>query len=106
MLVRHRPDGALGVILRNPERDFGGQIGADRLVLKGAEVQLVGGRGARKDNVLGSGRYDVENKVLTIAIPYRGGSYDFVRDGDASDFYPRGKAPGRYAYVAPPALDD
>src|SRR6185503_13611425 len=36
----------------------------------------------------------------------RGGTYDFVRAADESDFYPRGKHPGRYAYLPPPQLDD
>ena len=39
-------------------------------------------------------------------FPNRGGTYDFRRDGDDSNFYPRGKKPQRYAYDAPPARDD
>ena len=31
---------------------------------------------------------------------------DFRREGDDSNFYPRGKKPRRYAYRAPPARDD
>ena len=39
-------------------------------------------------------------------FPSRGGSYDFKRDGDESEFYPRGKNPGRYAYGPPLHRDD
>ncbi len=44
------------------------------------------------------GTYDAENQVITLSFPSRGGSYDFRRDGDESEFYPRGKNPGRYSY--------
>jgi hypothetical protein len=45
--------------------------------------------------------------VITLNFPYRGGSYDFSLDDDPqSDFYPRGKTPGRYVYRVPPALGD
>jgi len=43
---------------------------------------------------------------MTLVFPSRGGSYDFVRDGDDSGFYPRGKRPGRYSYHSPLAFDD
>src|SRR5207247_110637 len=35
-----------------------------------------------------------------------GGTYDFKRDTDDSDFYERGKNRGRYVYHQPPALND
>jgi CubicO group peptidase (beta-lactamase class C family) len=44
--------------------------------------------------------------VITLYFPARGGTYDFTRDGDDSDFYPRGKNPARYVYRPPPARDD
>src|SRR6185295_3137997 len=31
LLVQERPDGTLGLVLRNPERDFGAWLGVDRL---------------------------------------------------------------------------
>lgn len=106
LLVQRRNDGSLGVILRNPERDYGAQIGADHLVLRDGDVDLVGGRGARSDTVLANGRYDAGRDALTLRFPGRGESYDFVRDDDHSDFYPRGRTPARYAYAPPPQLDD
>jgi CubicO group peptidase (beta-lactamase class C family) len=44
--------------------------------------------------------------VITLTFQSRGGAYDFRRDGDESDFYPRGKNPARYAYRPPIARDD
>jgi CubicO group peptidase (beta-lactamase class C family) len=44
--------------------------------------------------------------VITLAFPNRGGSYDFRREGDQSDFHPRGRKPGRYVYRSPLQRDD
>jgi CubicO group peptidase (beta-lactamase class C family) len=97
----------LGVILGNPERDIGSQAGVERLTLEGNVVKLLGKRrGQTEEREIASGSYDPENQRITLAFPDRGGSYDFRREGDESDFYPRGKTPGRYGYRAPPALDD
>lgn len=100
LLAQKQPDGSLGIVLRNPERDFGGQMGAERLTREGNVVKLIGKRRSA------AGTYDPESEVLTLAFPNRGGTYDFRREGDASDFYPRGKNPERYVYGAPPARDD
>ena len=106
LLVTPRPDGSLGAALFNPERDLGSIIGVKRLVRTANRVELWGGRGNR-DTVLLTGSFDSAQQVLAIDIPYRGGYYDFRRDTNAlSDFYPRGKTPGRYVYRVPPALDD
>ena len=70
-----------------------------------SRVKLMGKR-AGQEREVGVGTYDAENQVITLVFPGRGGSYDFRRDGDDSEFYPRGKNPGRYAYRPPPALDD
>jgi CubicO group peptidase (beta-lactamase class C family) len=106
LLTRPRPDGSLDAVLRNPERDIGTQLGVQRLVRDGEVVRLMGRRGDAPERELASGRYDPEREILTLVIPNRGGSYDFARDDDHSDFYPRGRTPGRYAYRRPPALDD
>lgn len=107
LLARKRPDGSLGVFLRNPERDFGAWLGVDRLVREGNAVKLIGKRpGQKVEGELAAGAYDADNGVITLNFPYRGGTYDFRRDDDQSDFYPRGKSPGRYVYHPPPARDD
>jgi CubicO group peptidase (beta-lactamase class C family) len=104
LLAQPRADGSLAVVLRNPERDWGTQIGARRLLRDGNRLQLMGARGDQPERELARGSYDPESQVITLTL--RGGSYDFTRAGDASDFYPRGREPGRYAYLPPPALDD
>ncbi|HWT12667.1 MAG TPA: serine hydrolase [Allosphingosinicella sp.] len=108
LLMRNRPDGSLDAVLRNPERDIGTQIGAGRLVRDGDAVRLMGRRGGATapERELAAGRYDPQSETFTLAFPTRGGTYEFVRDGDASDFYPRGRVPGRYVYRPPPPLDD
>jgi CubicO group peptidase (beta-lactamase class C family) len=100
-----RPDGSLNAILRNPEFDLGTQQGIERLAIDGARVRLIGKRRDQERDV-GVGAFDTENRVLTLVFPSRGGSYDFRRDGDDSEFYPRGRNPARYVYAPPPSLDD
>jgi CubicO group peptidase (beta-lactamase class C family) len=105
LLLEKRPDGSFGAILRNPERDLGTQQGVDRLTREGSVVKLMGKR-RDKEQEVATGTYDSENQVITLDFPGRGGAYDFRREGDESDFYPRGKNPGRYTYRAPLARDD
>lgn len=107
LMIAKRPDGSLGTLFRNPQRDLGNQIGAERLVREGNVVKLMGKRaGEKEDRVLSTGTFDPENEVLTLFFLNRGLSYDFLRDGDESDFYPRGKNPGRYVYNPPLSRDD
>jgi CubicO group peptidase (beta-lactamase class C family) len=107
LLAQKRPDGMVGALLRNPERDFGAWLGVERMVREGNAVKLMGKRPGQKDESEAvTGTYDPENRVITLGFPGRGGSYDFRREGDGSDFYPRGRNPARYSYRAPPARDD
>jgi len=110
LLARKRPDGTIGVFLRNPERDFGAWLGVDRIVREGHDgniVKLIGKRpGEKEEREAASGTYDADSEVITLFFPFRGGSYDFRRDGEDSDFYPRGKNPARYEYRPPLARDD
>ena len=107
LMVQKQPDGTLAAFMRNPERNIGVFYDVSRLVRNGDAVQLMGKRMGRKDEqVLLEGSYDGENDLLSIAFPSRGGTYDFRREGDQSDFYPRGRTPQRYSYRAPPARDD
>lgn len=105
LLLQPQADSTLAAILRNPEFDLGTQQGVERLTRDGNALKLIGKRGGKEQDVA-IGTYDAENQVITLAFPSRGGSYDFVRDGDDSAFYPRGKQPGRYTYRPPLALDD
>lgn len=107
LLARKRPDGSIGVFLRNPERDLGAWLGVDRLVRDGNVVKLLGKReGEEKERELAGGTYDAASGEITLTFPNRGRTYQFHRDGDESDFYPRGRHPGRYAYRPPLARDD
>lgn len=107
LLVRKRPDGTLGVILDNPERDWGARLGVESLVRDGNVVKLLGKREPEKEErAVVTGTYDPDRDVITLPFPSRGGTFDFSRDGDESDFYLRGKNPPRYAYRRPPMLDD
>jgi CubicO group peptidase (beta-lactamase class C family) len=106
LMLQKRPDGSLGAFLRNPERDWGAQIGAERLTRDGDVVKLLGKRPGQEERELASGTYDAESEVITLTFPSRGGTYDFRRDDEQSDFYPRGKNPGRYVYHPPLAIDD
>ena len=86
LLARKRPDGSFGVFLRNPERDFGGWLGVDRLVREGNAVKLIGKRpGQKAEGDLAAGTYEADNDVITVTFPNRGGTYDFRRDDDQSD---------------------
>lgn len=107
LLLQKQADGSLSALLRNPERDYGSWLGVDRFVSDGNVVKLMGKRRGQKEaGEAAVGRYDPENDVITLAFPDRGGSYDFRRDDDQSEFYPRGKHPERYVYGAPFARDD
>ncbi len=107
LLVKKKPDGSMGAVLRNPQRDWGGWLGVTRIERKGDVVRLLGRRASDKvENEKAAGSYDAANDALTLTFPQRGGAYRFTRDTDASAFYPRGRNPERYAYVPPPSRDD
>src|SRR5262245_181917 len=73
-----RPEGGWNALLRNPERDWGVQIGAERLARDGAALRLMGRRrGQTEERELARGTWDAESKTLTLGFPNRGGSYDF-----------------------------
>lgn len=100
LLVQKRPDGTLAVLIDNPEADWGVRIGADTIVREGSVVKLVG------KSVVATGTYDAEKDIITLPLRDWGGTYDFRRDTDDSDFYERGRHPGPYAVHQPPALGD
>ena len=108
LVVRPRADGTLGAFLRNPERNLGRQVRADRIEREGDAVRLVGtGLGSREERVLATGTLREDGR-LSLDMWMRGGTYDFRRlPPDAvSDFHPRGRPDAGYAYLPPPDLDD
>ena len=98
--VTRRDDGSYAAVLRNPERDFGTLLGVHALKRDGDLVTLLGS----DDREVSRGAYDRESRVLTLSN--RGGSYDFQRARDDSDYWPRGRFPERYVYAPPLARDD
>lgn len=106
LLLRAQPDGTMRAVLRNPDRDIGTQWGADQLVREGSAVTLMGHRRGQPERALGTGTYNPDSDTFTLDFPGRGGAFVFAREGDDSEFYPRGRVPGRYAYRAPPPLRD
>lgn len=107
LLLQPRADGTIGVILRNQERDWASLFGPDRLVREGDSLKLIGRPVWQKEQgVIFSGSYDSESQTITLDFPGRGGSYDFHREDDQSDFYPRGKLPRKYVYQPPPPRDE
>jgi CubicO group peptidase (beta-lactamase class C family) len=107
LLITRRPDGTLAAFLRNIERDWGGFLRLRSATRNGNAIALLGGRAPNIDSVVVTGKYDSAERVITLDFGGLGGVYDFTPDNDAqSDFYPRGKAPERYVYRVPLALDD
>jgi CubicO group peptidase (beta-lactamase class C family) len=107
LMIRKRSDGTLGTFLRNPERNLGRQLRADRMVVADSQVRMIGkwnGNGAER--VLGAGV--VTEDGFSLFLSGRGGMFDFrkVGDGEYSHFYPRGRPTGSYSYNPPPALND
>ncbi len=107
LLISRRPDGTLAAFLRNIERDLGGFLRLRSAVRSGNSITLFGGRAQSADSVVATGKYDSADRVMTLDFGGQGGVYEFTPDDDPhSDFYPRGKSPGKYVYRAPLALED
>ena len=106
LVVEEREDGTAGAFLRNPERNFGIFMRADRLEIEDGRLLLVGHWGrSEEEEILSVGSYSGSDQ-LTLRI--RGASYDFRRvdDDPGTTFYARGPEPGPYQYRSPPAFDD
>ncbi|HYG80466.1 MAG TPA: serine hydrolase, partial [Pyrinomonadaceae bacterium] len=107
LMIRARDDGTAAAFLKNPERNLGRFIRVDRVEREGDAVKLLAANtGEQQGRVLAEGRYDAESKILSLYV--RGITFDFRRvgEGEASDFYPRGRPTVPYVYAPPPALDD
>lgn len=106
LVVQKRADGTLGAFLRNPERNVGVNYNADRIVVDGDKVRLVGkwnGRGDERD--LATGTWNAEDGVISMWL--RGATYDFERDNGAeSDVNARPASLRKYTYRVPLERDD
>ena len=75
LLLKKQADGSLAAVLRNIERDYGGQLGVRGLTRNGSAVALTGRRGAQtRDTVIFTGTIDSAQRVMTINFPFRGGT--------------------------------
>jgi CubicO group peptidase (beta-lactamase class C family) len=106
-------NGTVHAFLRNPDRNLGVFLIAERLERDGNAVKLIGHfRNDSVERVLAEGTYrageDRSQDRLSLYFPRVGSTFDFSRaDGDAASFfYARGKNPGEYHYVQPMAEDD
>jgi CubicO group peptidase (beta-lactamase class C family) len=106
-------DGTVHAFLRNPDRNLGVFLDADRLEREGDAVKLVGQlRNDKAEQVLAAGTYhpgsDRSQDRLSLYFARMSATFDFSRADDdiASSFYARGKNPGEYHYKRPAAEDD
>ncbi|MGH9317613.1 MAG: serine hydrolase domain-containing protein [Thermoanaerobaculia bacterium] len=104
LMLQRRDDGSYNVFLRNPERNFAITWNLTRLTRDGRVVKLLAKHGDDPENVFAAGTYDEERDILTITL--RGGTYDFERGNERSNFYPRPKTAERYVYRPPLARND
>jgi len=106
IFAKRAADGSYAAVLRNPEFDLGNQQGARKLVRDGNAIRLMAGRGDASERVLAAGRIEPEMNGFSLVFPGRGGTYDFIRQNDASLVYPRPRSAKPYRYLPPPALQD
>jgi len=106
-------NGTVHAFLRNPDRNLGVFLVAERLERSGNAVKLIGHfRNDSSEQVLAEGTYrlgkDRRQDRLSLYFPRAVSTFDFVRADDdaASFFYARGKNPGDYHYVEPTPEDD
>jgi CubicO group peptidase (beta-lactamase class C family) len=107
LVVKSKPDGGLSAYLRNPERNAGLFLNADRLERQGDELLLEKSDPKTAANtIIARGSYDSVNEVLPFYLPALGGSFDFAHAGADSGFYARGKNAAPYVYREPQARED
>jgi CubicO group peptidase (beta-lactamase class C family) len=108
LMIKVRDDGSTGAFLKNPERNLGRFIRVDHIERAGESIKLFAADTANaKARVLAEGKYDADSETLSVYFSGRG-SFDFrrVAENESSDFYPRGRPNGSYAYAPPLSLDD
>ena len=101
MEVKARPDGTLGVFLRNPERNQGRIVRADNMLRRGDTLYL---RSAR-DSIIMTGT--LRGSVIS-GFAFRGSTFEFhrVHPDSFTFYYPRGRPAVDYSYRIPPARND
>jgi len=117
LVLTRRPDGSLGAVIRNPDRNIGINWQVDRMEQEGIRLKLIGKtspqgaagvwpiRDKELERIVAEGIYHSETNRISLYFD-RGGTYDFTPAGATSNFYARGKDPAPYQYQAPIADDD
>jgi CubicO group peptidase (beta-lactamase class C family) len=117
LVLTRRPDGSLGAVIRNPDRNIGINWRVDRLEQDGNRLKLIGKispegaagvwpiRDKEQERIVAEGVYHAANNRVSLYFD-RGGTYDFAPAGPDSNFYARGKDPAPYQYKAPIADND
>jgi hypothetical protein len=100
MEVKRRPDGSLGALLRNPERNQGRFIGLDHLVRRGDTVLL---RNAR-DSTIEAGL--LRGGRMSVMLRFATHDFQKVSPDSFTFFYPRGRRTVEYTYTVPRAKND
>jgi len=117
LVLNRRPDGSLGAIIRNPDRNIGIDWRVDRLEREGNRLKLIGKTSEQaragvwpvkdqlQDVVLAEGVYHPQDNRISLAFD-RGGTYDFspIASNPASGFHAR--LNHNYQYKSPVAEDD
>lgn len=107
LMLSRQPNGSYAAFIRNPERNIGHNLGVSSLLLQDDVVELKGRRpGQQVDQIVMRGRFHTDPDTIVVHFPQRGGSFEFRRDNEASNFFPRGKDAQPYAYRKPLALND
>jgi len=116
LVISRRPDGTLGALLRNPDRNVGYLWRVDRLEQDGNQLTLIRNPQAAgsaafpqdevADSVVAQGVYRPESNRISFYFGQIGGSYDFAPITNSSDFYALGRETEPYRYRPPVAEDD
>ncbi|MEO6325591.1 MAG: serine hydrolase [Thermoanaerobaculia bacterium] len=105
LVVQASETGIVSAFLRNPERNAGRFLTAERVERQGETIRLLGGAD-KQSPLLADGV--LRDDVLTLLLPSQGGAYDFRRvpPGGPTDLYPRSRPSVPYVYRPPVRLDD
>lgn len=115
LVLNRRPDGSLGAVIRNPDRNIGIEWRLDRLEREGNRLKLIGKTSDRPgawpvkdqglETVVAEGVYHPQLNRMSFYFE-RGGTYDFapITSNPASGFHARENKP--YQYKTPVAEDD
>lgn len=113
LVANAKEDGTVAAFLRNPDRNLGVFLQAERLEKTGDAVRLVGRlRNNSNEQILATGMFhaggDRNQDRLALYFPRVGATFDFTRAeaNPSSPFYAHGEKPAAYRYLPPPQEDD